>query len=118
MFRLLATLIATMLMADYGADVVKFTPPDGFPLQQSSSYSVWDRDKTYAPIDVLRGGGATDSTELIDAIQRADIVISSLTNQFLESIGVDVGTLVVLLLKGIHDGILDTESGIFGVAYR
>lgn len=86
--------IVGMFLADYGADVVKFTPPGGFPLQQSSSYLVWDRDKKQAPADALRGSSSGVSAELVDAILSADIVISSLTSEFLKSSGVDADGLM------------------------
>jgi crotonobetainyl-CoA:carnitine CoA-transferase CaiB-like acyl-CoA transferase len=86
--------IVGMFLADFGADVIKFTPPGGFHLQRSSSYSVWDRDKTYTPVDALSGDGSGDSAELVEAILSADIVISSLTSEILASIGVDSDTLM------------------------
>ena len=83
-----------MFLADYGADVIKLTPPGGFLLQRSSSYSVWDRDKKQTPVEALSGSNSGDGTELIDAILSADIVISSLTSDFLEAIGVDAEALM------------------------
>jgi len=35
--------IATMLLADYGADVVKVERPLGNPLESLPAYSVWNR---------------------------------------------------------------------------
>lgn len=86
--------IVAMFLADYGAEVTKFTPPGGFPLQQSSSYSVWDRGKIITPIDALSGNNSGSASELIHAILSADIVVSSLTSSFLGSIGVDADALM------------------------
>ena len=37
--------IATMLLADYAADVVKLQNPSGDPLENSPAYRVWNRGK-------------------------------------------------------------------------
>ncbi len=86
--------IVGMFLADYGADVVKFTPSGGFSLQQSSSYSVWDRDKRTSPLDAVGGNSPAENAALVDAILNGDIVISSLTSEFLRSIGIDPDVLM------------------------
>ena len=39
---------ATMLLADYGADVLKLQNPSGNLLESSPAYRVWNRSKKFA----------------------------------------------------------------------
>ena len=43
--------LATMLLADYGADVVKVEYPVGNPLEQDPAYRVWNRGKKSVALD-------------------------------------------------------------------
>jgi len=43
--------IATMLMADYGANVLKIAQPAGDSLESSSAYRVWNRGKKIVALD-------------------------------------------------------------------
>jgi crotonobetainyl-CoA:carnitine CoA-transferase CaiB-like acyl-CoA transferase len=70
--------VGTMLLADYGAEVVKVERPDG-PLDANMAHRrVWDRSKSSVTLDLDQ---PSDIATLLELLQRADI--------FVESFGVD-----------------------------
>lgn len=66
--------VATMLLADYGADVIRVERPGGSALQVLPGNTVWQRGKRSVEIDLTSPDGLSAFLELCD---RADIVIES-----------------------------------------
>ena len=77
--------IATMLLGDNGADVVRVEPPAGDPWE-SSGYMVWQRNKRSAVLDVH---DPTDRDALIDLVSTADVVVESFAPGTAQSLGID-----------------------------
>jgi crotonobetainyl-CoA:carnitine CoA-transferase CaiB-like acyl-CoA transferase len=49
--------LAAMLLADFGADVVKVEPPSGDPARSNPGFAVWNRNKRGIVVDSTSGAG-------------------------------------------------------------
>ena len=67
--------LATMILADYGAEVIRVEPPGGDPMWAHSAYLLWNRGKKSVDIDWSSETGRTQARQLL---QGADIFIESL----------------------------------------
>lgn len=65
--------LATMFLADYGADVVKVVPSPGIGLETGPEYLVWNRNKRAMQAPVAELLAASQAL-----IERADVVVESL----------------------------------------
>lgn len=65
--------LATMFLADYGADVVKVVPSPGIGLETGPEYLVWNRNKRAIQAPVAELLAASQAL-----IERADVVVESL----------------------------------------
>ena len=52
----LAPSLATMLLADNGADVIEVEPPGGDPLRAAPAWRMWNRGKRSVVLDISNGG--------------------------------------------------------------
>ncbi len=66
--------IATMVLADFGADVVKVEPPGGDPRRQEPSWPLWLRGKRSVTLDLTR---AADQDTLHQLVRGADVLVTS-----------------------------------------
>jgi crotonobetainyl-CoA:carnitine CoA-transferase CaiB-like acyl-CoA transferase len=66
--------IATMLLADFGADVVKVEPPDGDPARARPGFAVWNRNKRSVVIDPCQLAGRH---RLAEFLAGADVCVVS-----------------------------------------
>jgi crotonobetainyl-CoA:carnitine CoA-transferase CaiB-like acyl-CoA transferase len=66
--------IATMLLADHGADVTKIEPPAGDPFRSLSGYRVWGRGKRSAVLDLKN---ADDLRTFRALVTTADVLVES-----------------------------------------
>ena len=80
--------LTTMLLADYGAEVVKVEGPDGDPLGGAPAFRVWNRGKRKVVLDLRSGEGVEAALELAS---RADVVIESWRVGVADEIGVGYG---------------------------
>jgi crotonobetainyl-CoA:carnitine CoA-transferase CaiB-like acyl-CoA transferase len=64
--------VATMLLADYGAEVVMVESPHGAPLRASAAHAVWNRGKRSIVADADTGDGQEEIRRLAAG---ADVVI-------------------------------------------
>ena len=64
--------LATMLLADYGAEVVMIESPRGTPLRRTRGHSVWNRGKRSVVADLDDDADGRSSAALADG---ADVVI-------------------------------------------
>jgi crotonobetainyl-CoA:carnitine CoA-transferase CaiB-like acyl-CoA transferase len=66
--------IATMVLADYGADIIKVEPPGGDPGRHTASWPLWLRGKRSVVLDLTQPAG---QAALHDLVRGADVVVSS-----------------------------------------
>ncbi len=81
----MAGCMATMILADYGAEVIRIEPPGGDPLWSSPAYLVWNRGKRSVDWDRLTADG---HERLHDLIRGADVLIESMRPGEAEAHGV------------------------------
>ncbi|TAL02236.1 MAG: CoA transferase [Rhodospirillaceae bacterium] len=67
--------LATMILADYGADVIRLEPPGGDPMWAHPAYMVWNRGKKSVALDWSSQVGRDQAHQLV---RGADIFIESL----------------------------------------
>jgi crotonobetainyl-CoA:carnitine CoA-transferase CaiB-like acyl-CoA transferase len=67
--------MATMILADYGAEVIRLEPPGGDPMWNRPAYMVWNRGKKSVELDWSSDKGREQARQLV---QGADIFIESL----------------------------------------
>ena len=68
--------LSTMILADYGAEVIRLEPPGGDPMWAHPAYLLWQRGKQSVEIDWTSETGRAQARRLVDG---ADIFIESLT---------------------------------------
>ena len=80
--------LTTMLLADYGADVVKVVGPEGDPLGTEPGFRVWNRGKRRVELDLRSGEGVEGALALAS---RADVVLESWRAGVADGIGIGYG---------------------------
>ena len=95
--------LATMVLADFGADVIKVVPKDGDPYATMGSWPLWTRGKRIVNVDLEDADQLTALRSLI--IDSADAVVTSLDRTAREAIGLDPESL------GRPDLVLGIVSG-------
>ena len=83
--------LAGMIMADFGAEVIKVSPVDGDPFQWMPSYPMWMRGKSEIRLDLHDQESVSQLQDLI--IHTADAVVTTLKAQTLQHLGLDQETL-------------------------
>lgn len=83
--------IAGMIMADFGADVIKVSPVQGDPFQLMPSYPMWMRGKTEIRLDLNESDTALKLRKLI--IENADAFVTTLKPDTLSRLGLDEATM-------------------------
>jgi crotonobetainyl-CoA:carnitine CoA-transferase CaiB-like acyl-CoA transferase len=79
-----------MLLADYGAEVVKIEPPEGDPFRTMPAYAVWNRGKGSLTLNLK----TDDGREILLRLMRdADVVIETWGAGTSERLGLDYRTL-------------------------
>ncbi|MBV8715836.1 MAG: CoA transferase [Chloroflexi bacterium] len=68
--------LATMLLADFGADVIKVEPPTGDPARALAGFAVWNRNKRSIIIDSTTRGGLQ---RLHEFLAGADVLVLNQT---------------------------------------
>jgi crotonobetainyl-CoA:carnitine CoA-transferase CaiB-like acyl-CoA transferase len=87
-----ATLAATLVMAEAGADVVLVEPPGGSPLRERPGFRTWGRSKTSLVLD-LTGAAAPDRARLDELLAGADVLVHSLRPSEARALDLDDATL-------------------------
>ena len=77
--------LATMLLADYGADVIKLEHPAGNLLEHDPAYRVWNRGKRSVAIDLKQPSGLAEFQYLA---RQADVILESFRPGVAERLGV------------------------------
>src|SRR6185503_9802329 len=70
----LAGALATLVLADYGAEVIAVEPPGGSPLRGEAGFVVWGRGKKSVVVDLREAGGRATARRLIE---QADVAVTS-----------------------------------------
>ncbi len=83
--------VATMLLADYGAEVIKVEPPDGDPFRAMPGYTVWNRGKQSVVLNLQDEGGLACLAELVAG---ADVLVESFAPGTLTKLGFEIEPLL------------------------
>ncbi|MBI4641679.1 MAG: CoA transferase [Candidatus Tectomicrobia bacterium] len=82
--------IATMILADYGAEVIKVEPPTGDPFRAVPGFLLWNRGKKSLVLDLKTSEGQERIKQLTC---QADVVVESFRPGVTERLGIDYETL-------------------------
>ncbi len=82
--------VASMLLADNGAEVTKIEPPGGDPFRALHGYKVWNRGKRSAVLDLKT---AEDRDRVLALVKTADVLIESYSPGVTKELGIDYDTL-------------------------
>ena len=82
--------VATMVLADFGAEVVKVERPGGDPLRSLAAAPMWLRGKRSVELDLQTDAGRA---RLRDLARAADVVVTTLRPANRERLGADYATL-------------------------
>jgi crotonobetainyl-CoA:carnitine CoA-transferase CaiB-like acyl-CoA transferase len=95
----LAGPMASMMLADFGAVVVKVEPPEGDRLRDAPGYLTWNRGKARTVLDL---GKPRDLATLKELIGGADVAVFDHAPGRLEALGLDAVTLTALHPRLVH----------------
>ena len=82
--------MATMQLADHGADVVRIERPEGDPFRDQLGYRAWNRGKRSAVLDLR---DEQDREVFLGLARRADVVVESFRPGVTARLGIDYATL-------------------------
>jgi crotonobetainyl-CoA:carnitine CoA-transferase CaiB-like acyl-CoA transferase len=82
--------LATMLLGDFGADVIKVEPPGGDRMKQHPGYLCWNRNKRRIVLDVHRYDDLASARNLLAT---ADVAVFDCAPGEVERSGLDAATL-------------------------
>jgi crotonobetainyl-CoA:carnitine CoA-transferase CaiB-like acyl-CoA transferase len=85
--------LATMVLADFGADVIKVEPPGGDPRRDEPAAPMWLRGKRSVELDLET---PEDRERLHGLVRGADVVLASFVPGDAEAAGADYATLAAL----------------------
>jgi crotonobetainyl-CoA:carnitine CoA-transferase CaiB-like acyl-CoA transferase len=95
----LAGPLATMLLADFGAQVLKLEPPGGDRAKPNPGYLTWNRNKQRLTLDLADGA---DRARLEPLLAAADIAVFDHSPRELEALELDAETLAERHPRLIH----------------
>ena len=98
--------VATMVMSDFGAEVIKIEPPKGDPYRAVPSSLLWNRGKKSVVLDLTTDEGREHARALAAS---ADVVVESFVPGDSERFGVDYDT-----LSSTNPGLVYTSITGFG----
>ena len=79
--------VTNMLLADYGAEVIKIEPPGGDPFRTIPGYAVWNRGRQSVVLNLQDEAGSACLAELVAG---ADVLVESFAPGTLTKLGFDV----------------------------
>ena len=85
--------LATAVLADFGAEVIKIEPPNGDPFRSNPSWLAWNRGKKSIVLD-LETSEAREQVK--DLVARADVIVESFQPRVRKRLGMDYETLSAL----------------------
>jgi crotonobetainyl-CoA:carnitine CoA-transferase CaiB-like acyl-CoA transferase len=95
----LAGPLAAMLLADFGAQVLKLEPPDGDRAKHQPGYLTWNRNKKRLTLDIADAG---DRERLAPLLAAADIAVFDHSPREIEALGLDAEALLERHPRLIH----------------
>jgi len=105
--------VATQLLAEAGADVIKVEPPSGDPMRQSPGFRTWNRSKRSITLDL---SSEADGERLRSLLASADVLVHGLRPSVAkrhrlddETLGDAFPELVVCSVLGYPAGHADAE---------
>ena len=98
--------VATMVMSDFGAEVIKVEPPGGEKFRNSPGSIQWNRGKKSVVLDLKTQDGRDNARELA---QLSDVVVESFRPGVTRRLGIDYDT-----LKTDHPGLVYATLTSFG----
>ena len=98
--------VATMVMSDFGAEVIKVEPPGGDPYRSHPASLLWNRGKKSVVLDLDTAEGRKHARALA---RSADAVVESFVPGDATALGVDYET-----LKADNPGLVYTSITAFG----
>lgn len=100
--------MTTMLMADHGAEVIKIEPPGGDPFRGQLGYTVWQRGKKSAVLDLK---SEADKADFLALVKTADVVVESFAPGKTTSLGIDYAALSAINPRLIYCSITGYGTG-------
>ena len=94
--------LATMVLADFGADVIKVVPKDGDPFADMGSWPLWSRGKRIVQADLRNEKDVAALQRLI--VESADAVLTTLRPAQRQRLGIDRESLRDDLVLGVISG--------------
>jgi crotonobetainyl-CoA:carnitine CoA-transferase CaiB-like acyl-CoA transferase len=86
----MAGALATAVMADFGAEVIKIEPPSGDPFRRHPAWIAWNRGKKSAVVDLKTQAGREQAQGLAE---QADVVLESFRPGVAQRLGIGYETL-------------------------
>jgi crotonobetainyl-CoA:carnitine CoA-transferase CaiB-like acyl-CoA transferase len=78
--------LATMVLADNGAEVIKVEPPDGDPARDLAAFQAWNRGKKSIVLDLKTSEGRQRAMQLV---RTADVAVIAFRPGVAERLGID-----------------------------
>jgi len=91
--------MATMVLSDQGADVIKVEPPEGAPLRDYAGSVAWHRGKRSIVLDLH---GERDRATFVDLLSTADVLIEDFAPGELAATGIDSDALAKTYPRLLH----------------
>ena len=85
--------VATMVLSDFGAEVIKVEPPAGDPYREFPQHFLWNRGKKSVVLDLETDEGRAKAQQLA---AQADVVIESFAPGEADALGIGYDTLSAL----------------------
>ena len=82
--------VATMILGDFGAEVLKLERPGGDPLRSLTAAPMWLRGKRSVEADLTTADGRA---RLLELSAQADVLVTTFRPSTVERLGTDYGTL-------------------------
>jgi crotonobetainyl-CoA:carnitine CoA-transferase CaiB-like acyl-CoA transferase len=102
----IAGALASLLLADFGAEVIRVEPPEGDVLRTHPAFPLWGRGKQSVVLDLRTDGGRRDARRLAE---RADILLVSFRPGAAERLGLGYAE-----LAAANPGLIYTSITGFG----
>ena len=102
----MASSVATMVMSDFGAEVIKVEPPEGDPYRSVPPSLLWNRGKKSVVLDLSTDEGREHAKALAAS---ADVVVESFVPGESERFGLDYES-----LRSLNPGLVYTSVTGFG----
>jgi crotonobetainyl-CoA:carnitine CoA-transferase CaiB-like acyl-CoA transferase len=94
--------LASAVLADFGAEVIKIEPPTGDPFRYHPAWIAWNRGKKSIVLDLKTDQGRNTAHQLVE---RADVTLEAFRPGVARRLGIDYATLSAINPRLIHASI-------------